>query len=288
MPGVLDRATWGSRTCPTFLSVPRGDLEHAAGHVKFAGELLYLLAKRRDIWAVSGGEVVLEVLKLGALGLRSAVDGDLNALVNEVRHAHEVRLKHAAGGHGGGADADAARDERRGVAGHRVFVEGDVRHVEHRLHARAVDAFRAKVAQHEVVVGAAGHQLVVKLHKARRQRGAVLDHLLLVRHKLGSGGLLERNRQRADGVVVGAALQPGEHRLVDLLLVLLLVEDHTAAGAAQGLVRGGGDDVGVQEGVGHQVGGNEARDVRHVGHEVCAHLVANLAHTLVVVVARVR
>ena len=53
-------------------------------------------------------------------------------------------------------------------------------------------------------------------------------------------------------------------------------------------MRGGGDDVAVGERVVHDVRGDEAGDVRHVGHEVGAHLVADLPHALVVVVARVR
>lgn len=51
------------------------------------------------------------------------------------------------------------------------------------------------------------HDAVAELAHARRQRLAVGHHLLLVLLELGRGCLLERDRQRRDGVVVGAALQ---------------------------------------------------------------------------------
>ena len=53
----------------------------------------------------------------------------------------------------------------------------------------------------------------------------VCHHLLLVLLELGCVCHLERHSQPRDGVVVGAALQPREHRLVDVRLKLLAVED---------------------------------------------------------------
>mmetsp|Transcript_11909 Transcript_11909/g.50035 ORF Transcript_11909/g.50035 Transcript_11909/m.50035 type:complete len:337 (-) Transcript_11909:50-1060(-) len=101
---------------------------------------------------------------------------------------------------------------------------------------------------------------------------------------------------------MGTALEAGEDAEVDLVLqvvrdrrallvdalLALAVEDHRAPRAAKGLVRGGGHHVGILEGRRDHVRGDEAGDVRHVGHEVGAHLVADLPHALVVVVARVR
>merc|ERR1719218_401635 len=85
----------------------------------------------------------------------------------------------------------------------------------------------------------------------------------------------------------GPPWRPG-NTAVDRRLVLLAVEDHATARTAKRLVRGGGDDVRVRERVVHNVRGHETGDVRHVGHEVGAHLVADLAHALVVVVTGVR
>ena len=63
-------------------------------------------------------------------------------------------------------------------------------------------------------------------------------------------------------MVVGTTLQSGENREIDLVLDVvhhlfplfvdrahaLAEEDHRAAGASEGLMGGGGDDVGVLEG----------------------------------------
>ena len=73
------------------------------------------------------------------------------------------------------------------------------------------------------------------------------------------------------------ALLAGEHGAVDLLGVFLLCQDDAAAGAAQGLVGGGGHHVRVRDGVGVQAGGHEAREVGHVHHEVGTHEVGDAA-----------
>ena len=85
------------------------------------------------------------------------------------------------------------------------------------------------------------------------------------------------------------ALQPGEHRLVNLLRDFLVVgEDETAARTAQGLVAGGGHDVGMWEGARVHPGGHQARNVGHVHHEVRPHRMGDGAHALEVDDARIR
>ena len=78
-----------------------------------------------------------------------------------------------------------------------------------------------------------------------------------------------------------AALQAGEHRRVDLLGELLVVgEDHAAARAAQGLVRGRGDDMGVRERRGMRAARDQPGEMRHVDHEIGADLVGDRAEAL--------
>jgi hypothetical protein len=77
-----------------------------------------------------------------------------------------------------------------------------------------------------------------------------------------------------------AALEAGEHRRVDLLGDRLVIgEDHAAARAAQCLVRGGGDDMGVRQGAGMHAGRDQPGEMRHVHHEDRADTVGDLAKT---------
>src|SRR5699024_4852709 len=61
----------------------------------------------------------------------------------------------------------------------------------------------------------------------------------------------------------------------------------TGAGAAEGLVHGGGDDVGVRHRVGVQSSGHQAGEVGHIGPQVGADLVGDLAEGGEVELARV-
>mmetsp|Transcript_21342 Transcript_21342/g.53786 ORF Transcript_21342/g.53786 Transcript_21342/m.53786 type:complete len:436 (+) Transcript_21342:112-1419(+) len=282
------------------LGVAHGALLKADGG-EGTRELLHLGAQRPDGGVVVGLHSRLEVLHLVLAQLLLDVDGDLHGLVHKFRHLVKVGLGEAAAGEGGRAHAEAAGHQRAHVAGHRVLVGGDVRQLQHLLHARAVHALGAQVDEAQVVVGAAGHQRVAALLHAHRQRLRVLHHLHLVLLKLGGRGLLERAREAGDGVVVGAALQAREDGEVDLVLdvvhdgvallvgalLALAVEDHRAAGAAQRLVRGGGHHVGVVEGRGNQARSHQARDVGHVRQQPGVELVRDGAHAGVVVVARV-
>ena len=72
-----------------------------------------------------------------------------------------------------------------------------------------------------------------------------------------------------------AALLAGEHCGVNLLLQFLGAEDEAGAGAAQGLVHGGGDHVCVRDGVRVQTRSHQAREVSHVHPQVRTDFVSN-------------
>ena len=74
-----------------------------------------------------------------------------------------------------------------------------------------------------------------------------------------------------------AALHHREDRLVDGRRVLSLAQDHAAAWAAQDLVGGEGDDVGVRHGTGDRLARHEADEVGGVHHEDRPDLVSDLA-----------
>lgn len=148
-----------------------------------------------------------------------------------------------------------------------------------------------------MAVGAVGDELVAEGLEGLLEGLGIGNDLLLVGLEFGGLGLLESNGESGDGVVVGTTLMAGEDGEVDLVLEVvegllaglgvdgadaLAVEDHGTTRATERLVGGGGDNVGVLERGGDDLGGNETGDVSHVDDEVGTNEVGNLAHTLVV------
>ena len=198
-----------------------------------------------------------------------------------MRGLARLGLGEAARGHRRRAQADAARDHRLfRVVRDGVLVDRDVRLAEHRLGFLAGDALGAQIHQHHVAFGAAADDAQAALLQRLGHRLGVLDHLLLVRLEPGAERFLERHRLGGDHVHQRAALQAGEDGAVDGLLVLGLHQDDAAARAAQALVRGGGDHVGVGHRVGVHAGGDQAGVVRHVDHEDGADLARHTGKAL--------
>jgi hypothetical protein len=125
-----------------------------------------------------------------------------------------------------------------------------------------------------VVVRSAGNQVEPGGQQGPGQGLGVGDHLDLIGLELGAQGLAEGHGLGGDDVHQRAALHAGEDLGVQLLAQVGVVgQDHAAARAAQGLVRGGGHDVGVAHGRGVHSGGDEPGDVGHVAHQRGAPLV---------------
>jgi hypothetical protein len=103
------------------------------------------------------------------------------------------------------------------------------------------------------------------------QQLGVDDRLALVVAVLVGGGELEGHGLGGDDVHQRAALGAGEDALVDGLAQVLAAEDQAAARAAQGLVSGGRDDVGVAERARVEAGRDESGDVGHVHHQERVH-----------------
>ncbi len=114
-----------------------------------------------------------------------------------------------------------------------------------------------------------------------------LEGALLALAELGLAGELERDGLGGDDVLERAALLAGEDAGVQLLGEVLAGEDEAAAGPAEGLVRGRGDDVGVRDGGGVQARGDQPGEVGHVDHEPGADLVGDAAERGEVELARV-
>ena len=163
------------------------------------------------------------------------------------------------------------------VEGDGVLVGGDVRAVEQLLHVAACDAHAHDVGQQQVVVGAAGDEADAALGERVGQGRGVAHDLVLILRELGLHGLPEADGLARDDVHERAALGAGEDGGVNLLGELLLAEDDGAAGAAQGLVRGRRDHVGIGHGRGMGPAGDQAADVGHVHEHIGPDLVAYLA-----------
>ena len=117
-----------------------------------------------------------------------------------------------------------------------------------------------------VVRGAGDDAEAVFLH-AFAERLGVADDLLLVGLEFGPERLAERDRLGRDDVHERAALHAGKHLRVDFLGELFLAENQAAARAAQGLVRGGRDEIGVGNRRRMDARRDEPGDVRHVDEE---------------------
>jgi hypothetical protein len=258
-----------------------------------------LLLQALNLLDFAGRDLRLEVLELvvflGQIGLDLLAQ--LDASVDVACDPLEVVLAEATRRHSWRADANTHGRERRLVAGCRVLVARDVDLLEDGFDAGAVEGEGLEVDEDHVVVCAVGDKLEAEFVEGDFELLSVLDDLLLVELEVFGLSLLERNGERGDGVVVRAALVAGEDgevdgtlKVVECLLACLCVrlahalaeEDHGAAGAAEGLVRGGGDEVAVGEGRLVDAGGDEPGDVGHVHHQVAANLVGDLAHTGVV------
>ncbi len=124
---------------------------------------------------------------------------------------------------------------------------------------------RAQIDEHEVVVGAAADEAVAVMDELGGEGLGVDDDLALVLLEAGLQRLVEADGLCGDDVHERAALDAGEDLGVDGLCVLLAADDDAAARAAQALVRGGGDEIGVgRPGLGCTPRGDEAGDVRHI------------------------
>ena len=88
---------------------------------------------------------------------------------------------------------------------------------------------------------------------------------------------LEADGLGGDDVHQRPALDAGEHRAIEVLGELLAAEHHAAARPAQRLVRGRRDEIGVRHRARMLAGGDEAGDVRHVGHHERADVVGDRA-----------
>ena len=182
-------------------------------------------------------------------------------------NAAEILRGIALGGHGGGADADAAGLERRAfVPGDAVLIQRNTAAVQFLLYLTSGKSGIRQIQQKQMVVRAAGNDLVAHGHELRRHRPAVGHHTVDIRLVLRGQRLLRSHRLAGDHVLQRAALHTGKYGAVHLFRQLRATEDQSAPRAAQRLVRRGRDHICQSKGAGvlpcrHQPG--NVSDVRH-------------------------
>jgi len=153
---------------------------------------------------------------------------------------------HSAGGECGGADADSTwLHGRVFVVGNGVFVDGDSGFAKRVFGLGAEDSLFKDVDEHEVGVCAAGDDAIPFVCNGFCKYFGVGDDLFCVGGKLRLQRFFERNCLCCNDVHQRAALLAGKDAAVDASGEFLPAEDHSGAGAAEGFVGRGGDDVSV-------------------------------------------
>ena len=142
----------------------------------FLKQQLNLLVQR--ILLADLGDFAADVIFL----VVEVLDGQIDALC-DLQH---ILFHQAASRHGRGADADAGGDERAaGLAGHGVLVDRDVDFIQTVLQHLAGDLQPDQIQQHQMVVGAAGDDLLAALHQGVCQSLCIQYYLMLISLEFG-------------------------------------------------------------------------------------------------------
>ncbi len=163
------------------------------------------------------------------------------------------------------------------------------------------DIFIAEVDKHEVVIGAAGDDLVSFGYKGIGHGLCVGDHLFAVVDVFGMQVFTEGNSLGGDHMLERTALGAGENGAVKYgahhlhfalgcglspwVREVFAHHDHTAAWTAQGFVGGGGHDVAVGHRVVEQLRGDESCGMRNIGEQEGAYGISDGAEAGVIPVA---
>ena len=201
-----------------------------------------------------------------------------DAVCNAVRDHLHLGCTHAAGGDSRGAQTHARGHKgAAGLAGDGVLVGGNVHAIQTLLQVLAGALFVPQVNEHQVVVGAAGHQLDPALLQGRSQRLCIFYDLAGVFLELRLQCLAKADSFCCNHMLQRAALRAGEHCRVDALGNDGVVgQNQAAAGSAQGLVGGSGHHVGIGHGALVLAARHQTGNVRHIHHQVCAVAVGDL------------
>ena len=189
---------------------------------------------------------------------------------------------HAAGGNSRGAQTHARSHERAaGLARDSVLIGGDVHAVQTCFQLLAGALLVTQVDQHEVVVGAAGHQLDTACLQLCCQSLCILHDLAGIFLELRLQCFTKADSFCGDHMLQRAALGAGEHGRIDALCKNGIVgQDQTAAGATQGLVGGGGNNISIRHRTLVIAACHQTGNVGHIHHQICTIAVGDLSDLL--------
>ena len=218
----------------------------------------------------------------------------------------EVSLLQSTGRGCRASDADTARLGRGTIIeGDHILIGSDVS-----LHQRILSLLTgqlgellAEVKQHQVVIGTARDHVIAQLKEGICHSYRIGMHLSLVGLEGRLQSLVEGNRLGSNHVLQRSTLYSGEDGRVDQLrhhldatllgslapgvLKVLTHQDDTTTRTSQGLVGRRGNDVGILHRIGEETGSNETCRVSHIDHKDGTDAISDLAHTLIVPLARV-
>src|SRR6185437_4737335 len=225
-------------------------------------------------------KLLRQIEYLGAnFGQMSRVGAVIESFDNPAANDAHFFFAHAASGERGRAHANAAGLHGRiDIERDGVFIDGDTGLSESFFGLAAEHAFDEDIDQHQVSVGAAGNDAIAFGHEGFGERLGVGDDLFCVVFKFGLKRFFEGDGLARDDVNERAALLAWKHAAIDAGSEILLAEDQSGARAAQGFMRGGGDDVRVRYWRGMHARGNQAGEMSHVDDKKSADFVGNLAH----------
>ncbi len=133
-----------------------------------------------------------------------------------------------------------------------------------------------EINQHHMSVCTAGHDIKAVADQRRRQRLCIFNNRCGIGLEGRGQRLTKGNRLTRDHMHQRTSLQAREYGRIDFLGNRLVIgEDHAAAGPAQSLVGGGGDDMRMGERARMHAGSDKAGEMRHINHQISPNFIGN-------------
>ena len=201
---------------------------------------------------------------------------------NPASYLFHFLFLHAACGQRRGSQPDSGSHKgRTGFKRHRILINRDSGYVKRMFSIFAGNILAGQIHQHQMIVSAAGHQLIPRIHDAGGKLFRVSQHLLLIRLELGPQSLSEGNCLRRNDVHERSTLNTWKNLTVEALFHISDIgasgQNHAAARSAQSLMRGGGRDMCMRQRRRMEFSRHQTGNMRHIHHQPGSDLIRNFA-----------